>query len=632
MNQAFAVISANIRQELSRFEPFNRMDEGALNTLIAKLSVVFIPAGEDVLTPESGTPRFLWIVKQGKIQSRQAAGVSVMDYTTHTMQPGECFPLGSVIAQRPSTNAYTALEDSFCYRIPAEDFIALTEQCSPLQMFCLQYVASLLNQSRKQLQTQFSQRASESQAMTTPLGQLLENETNFSVLPTTPLRSALEAMHKQHLGNVVVVDEEQKVLGVLTRTDVIGRVLLAGVDLSRPITEVMSADPFTLPSSSSAYDAALIMANRGIHHILVVDANQKFKGVISERNLFALQRIGIGQIRSTIEASQSVSALQQASLDIRQLALNLLQQGIAAEQLTQFISALNDALTRRILELQLEKHDLAGVEWSWLAFGSEGRHEQTLSTDQDNGILFICPEDQEQEALRQRLLAFASAVNHDLAACGFPLCKGNIMASNPDLCLTLEEWRGKFATWIREPRPDALLNATIFFDFRVLVGKEALADNLRHYLLALTSACPAFLKMLAANALDVEPPLGTFRDFVVDSDGKLDLKIGGARLFVDGARILALRNGVEATSTQQRLRLGGSRAGIPPEDLSAMIDGFHFIQQLRLRNQNADIDVNNMGDNIIKPDDLNELDRRILKEAFKQAKKLQIKLKLDYQL
>ena len=172
--------------------------------------------------------------------------------------------------------------------------------------------------------------------------------------------------------------------------------------------------------------------------------------------------------------------------------------------------------------------------------------------------------------------------------------------------------------------------------YRVLYGDEKLAHKLRQWLLSLTGGNPAFLKSLATNALDVAPPLGKIRDFVVDDDpkypGTIDLKKFGARLFVDAARVLALRTGVDATATVQRLRQGGSRIGMPAEELAAMADGFHFIQLLRLRHQHLDTDHGAPGDNRVKPDDLNELDRRILKEAFRQARKIQLRLKLDYQI
>ncbi|MGL4407744.1 DUF294 nucleotidyltransferase-like domain-containing protein [Zoogloea sp.] len=616
---------------LRRHAPFDRMEPAALRFLGERLSVGFYPAEAEVLMTEDGTPKYFYIVYRGKIQARQDKGVSVTEYATLTLGPGECFPIGALSAGRPSTNGYVAVEDSYCLQLPAADFIKLLELSPSFQLFCTRYIASLLNQSREQLQVQFSQRAAEQQTMTTSLLNLVKKLPIY-VAPDLATRSALETMVNAGVGCLVVAGADEKPLGVLTQSDLLKRIVLPGFDLTRPIREVMTTAPHTLSTTACAYDAALEMATHGVRHILVVDSEGRLRGVISERDLFALQRIGLRQIRSGIESANDVDALARASRDIRQLALNLLAQGIGAEQLTQFISALNDGLTRRILDLNRERLGLQDLEFSWLAFGSEGRHEQTLSTDQDNGIVFEAPAGADREALKQRLLDFAKAVNDDLAACGFPLCEGNIMASNPALCLTIDEWREKFGNWIREPHPEALLNATIFFDFRVLYGDEQLPQQLRHWLLTLTGGNPAFLKALATNALDVSPPLGKIRDFVVEGDGTIDLKKFGARLFVDAARVLALRAGVEHTSTVQRLRQAGARVGMPAEELSAMADGFHFIQLLRLRHQHLDTDHGAPGDNRVKPEDLNELDRRILKEAFRQARKLQLRLKLDYQI
>ncbi len=177
---------------------------------------------------------------------------------------------------------------------------------------------------------------------------------------------------------------------MVTQSDLLPRVILAGFDLARPIGELMTANPHQLPASASAYDAALEMATHGVRHLLVVNSDSVLLGVVSERDLFSLQRISLRQIRAGIDNAADIAALQRASKDIRQLALNLIAQGIGAEQLTQFISALNDALTRRIIVLARERHDLVGIDFAWFAFGSEGRHEQTLSTDQDNGIIFRC--------------------------------------------------------------------------------------------------------------------------------------------------------------------------------------------------------------------------------------------------
>ena len=210
------------------------------------------------------------------------------------------------------------------------------------------------------------------------------------------------------------------------------------------------------------------------------------------------------------------------------------------------------------------------------------------------------------------------------------------MARNPELCLSLQEWEEKFGSWIRTPEPKALLNATIFFDFRPIYGKFGLADHMRHSLLRQTAANPLFLRMLADNALSVSPPLGKIRDFVTDLDpehpGAIDLKKYGARLFIDGARIFALAHGISATNTVQRIKLTAQVMNVSQEDMSASIDAFNFIQLMRLRHQHFEESHGRKADNLVQPDTMNEVERRILKEAFRQARKVQQRLKLDYQI
>jgi hypothetical protein len=190
--------------------------------------------------------------------------------------------------------------------------------------------------------------------------------------------------------------------------------------------------------------------------------------------------------------------------------------------------------------------------------------------------------------VRRNLLPFADSVNRKLDACGFPLCKGGIMAGNPEWCLSLEEWRGKFARWIQTPEPKALLNASIFFDFRPLYGDEELSHSLREWLLDASGKATLFLRLMTENALQCQPPLGMIRDFTYDNNKDfphtIDLKMHGSRPFVDAARIFALANDVAVTSTAQRLR-GAAEATNLGADVEAMIDGFYFIQLLRLRHQ-----------------------------------------------
>ncbi len=207
------------------------------------------------------------------------------------------------------------------------------------------------------------------------------------------------------------------------------------------------------------------------------------------------------------------------------------------------------------------------------------------------------------------------------------------MASNPELCLSTEEWKAKFLAWIRAPTPQALLNANIVFDFRTLYGDTTLCDALREWLFAYTQANPMFLRLMVQNALAAEPPLGLIRTFIVDDEaeakGTLDLKARGTRIFVDCARVFALAHGIPETGTAARIRLAGARLHVAQKHVDATVEAFHFLQFLRLRQQDA---TARGGPNRIDPYALHDVDQRMLKEAFRQAKQLQERLRLTYRL
>ena len=127
---------------LRNFSPFNRMEGEALAFLAERAVLAFHPRGADVLTPEMGVPRHFYIVQRGKVQARQTGSTAVTEYASLTLGPGECFPIGAISARRPSTNAYVAVEDSFCFQISADDFLHLMQMSPVFHLFCTQYIAS----------------------------------------------------------------------------------------------------------------------------------------------------------------------------------------------------------------------------------------------------------------------------------------------------------------------------------------------------------------------------------------------------------------------------------------------------------------------------------------------------------
>ena len=306
--------------------------------------------------------------------------------------------------------------------------------------------------------------------------------------------------------------------------------------------------------------------------------------------------------------------------------------GAGGPLVSRLVSCLNDRLTVAIVNLAARRHRLPPVAWCWLALGSEGRQEQTFVTDQDNGLIFNATDSQEAAALRALFLPFAEDVNRQLAACGFALCSGQIMAGNPAWCLSLDEWRDQFIEWVRRPEPAALLNASIFFDFRPLCGALDMGETLRRLLLALTADTPSFLHLMALNAVQAEAPLNFRSELVLDADGQLDLKKFGSRIFVDAARIFALAAGVPAVNSSERLHLAGAAAGLPADEIAAVDCAFSHILRLRLQQQMADAAAGKAAGYSLKPAELNEVDRAILRESLKQARRLQLRLKLNYAL
>jgi CBS domain-containing protein len=619
----------------SAYAPFDRMDAAHLQWMLEHMQLAYYAKGEVIISPEQGIAERFLVIKQGMVHGEQDVAHATEEDTWMELAEGECFPLGALLASRPVASVYRAGKDTFCYELPAADFHTLLGQSAPFRDFCTRRIANLLEHSKQIIQAQYAQSSSEQQSLASPLSAILRRAP-ITCTPHTSVREVLEQMHASRIGSMVAVDEAGRPLGILTLPDVLARIALPQIDMAQPIINIMTTQLTFLPPQALACEAALAMAKQEIRHVLVVE-NGRLVGLVSEKDLFALQRVGLRQIGSAIRNAQNLEELQLAAADIRSMAHNMMAQGVAAEQLTQFISTFNDLLTVRVIEMECKFPGATplAVRLCWMALGSEGRFEQTLSTDQDNALVFTVPEGMTAEQVRVQLLPVAKRINDTLALCGFPLCKGRVMASNPQWCLSLAEWKHTFSDWITNGTPEALLFASIFFDFRPLYGAHALADELRQWLTGAASNNTRFLHQMAENAMRIHPPLGVVRDFVVGREHTLDLKLNGITPFVDAARIFGLAAGVTHTSTLQRLRASAATFNIHPAEAEAWIDAFLFIQVLRMRHHDA-ARVQGSGDAVpdsrINPKQLHELDRRILKEAFRQARKLQARLALEYHL
>ncbi len=615
---------------LRGFEPFAQLELDLLLGLARKLELAYFSKGEVLIEPASGKPSHAFIVKQGVVEGERMDLRNSQDGGVLHMTPGEIFPVGALTAQRPVSTIYRAKTDVFAWLLPEAEFNRLMQLSAPFLDFCKRRMGALLDLSMQQQQARYASAAAPLQMMATPLSAVARG-VPVRITSNTSIRQAFEAMQAHKLGSVLIVDAHQpdsKIpIGIFTRDDVIGRVSLPGVSLDAPIAQVMSSPVKTLSGDRSVAEAVLLMAEARIRHVPVVDSEGELTGIVTERDLFALQRQSLGQISGAIDKATTIEALQLAAGDLRAWSKSLVAQGIKPAWVTRLISRLNDRIADRILTLTAGQLRFPLDSVCWIALGSEGREEQTIATDQDNALILS------DTAQRPAAMAFAEQVNQALDQCGYPLCKGGIMASREAWCNTLAEWQERLAQWARSPQPEALLNASIFIDMRPLAGNHQLAHELRTKIAAQASN-KVFVKLMADNALRNHPPAawtgGVLEQWLGNETESIDIKVQGSGLFVDAARVLALAHGLAETGTRARLDALAQRGLVPADEAQAWGDAFEFIQGLRLQLQHEPMTVMKDNPNRLDPAQLSELDRRILKEAFRQARKLQQKLALDF--
>jgi CBS domain-containing protein len=611
-----------VATELKAHQPFARMDASDVAWLVGQGTVTYHAPGEVVLGPGDGVPQRLLIVRRGAVVGRRDGGAlsGPIEYG-----PGDIFPVAALMAGRAVTSTYRAEEDTFCLVVPAEAVHTLAARAPAWADWLQGRVMQMLELSRRAAQAHWSAQALADQSMESPLAGL-PGKPLLTCTPTTPLARALEQMQTARAGSIVVVGADDAPVGIFTRHDVLDRVALPQRDLSTPVESVMSHPLVALSPQQTLQDAALAMSRHGIRHVPVVQ-DGRLVNIVSERDLFALQRQSLKGLTLAIRRS-GLAEMPALARSIRALAKGLLGQGVQARPITEIVSHLNDVLTARVVHLVAAAQGVDLGRACWLAFGSEGRSEQTVATDQDNGLVFSSDA---PDADRPRWLAFGRAVNHALADAGYPLCKGGVMAGEPACCLSSQEWLSRFGHWIEHGAPEDLLAASIYFDLRPLAGELSLAEPLLEVVRTQPARVPRFLKQLADNLLRRPVPLnwrGRVDTHSRDGRDWVDLKMQGTALFVDAARLYALAHGIPAQGTRARLEAAGPRLKAAGRESAAWVAGFEFLQMLRLQAQLARPDAEHPND--VEVASLNDIDRRMLTEALRMARALQQRIALDW--
>jgi CBS domain-containing protein len=629
-----AIAASQIVYFLSRIIPFSFLDEVEVKKIAPLVTAVHHPKDTTVFVQGESRVDGLYIVQRG------AAERYFEDNQRKTLHSilgeGEMFGgISMLVNDMLAVRTLRTLEDTTFYKLPYQAFFDL---CRRSEAFSEYFTDTF---GKRMLDRTYAAVIAKSASSRTDSVSLVNQEVKevcsrdlLICNADASIRQAAGLMSRRRCSSIFVRGPGGEIIGILTDNDLRKKVIAEGLPVEKPVAEVMSAPVLSIPDHALVFEALMTMMQRGVKHIGVTDAHQHIVGVVTNQDVLGLQRQSPLFLIRDIAAAGEVEKIAKVQQRLPQLVQGLIRAGTPAKQLNQFITTVSDAILRKVLDLALKDMEPPPVGFVFMILGSEGRHEQTLKTDQDNSIVYDDPSEGAAAAVHEYFLKLGEKVCTHLDACGYRFCKADVMARNPKLCQPLSVWKRRFSDWIHTAEAEDLLYSSIFFDFRGGYGQQALIEQLRSYLMKSLVGWSGFFRHLTQNALLYKPPLGFFRNFVVESKGehrnKFDIKRAMLPI-VDYARIYALKHGVAETNTLDRLQQLMQREVLPAKDYSEIEQGYSFMMQLRFARQvHAILEEDAPPDNYVNPKELSGLEQRLLKEIFIRIGNLQTRMSFDF--
>jgi len=623
--------------------PFDTLGASELTHLISQLEMAYFPGGRRIKSKGDRAFQHLYIIQKG------LAEISLIDdegedLLVDVRGEGDYFGATSLLQDKPAMFDISAGQDLICLMLPAENVRQLVKSYPVFERYFSFSLARTIKAVRQtaEFQCPFPIGQSAISLETFLTGKRVTDLMNKNVLTCAPyisVQSAARMMAQSRVSSIVITGNGLYPLGIMTDNDLRTRVLAAGLSPEVAVAGVMSQPVQIVSPETDAFEALLTMSRHGVSLLVVVESDHMV-GIISEHDLQMEAGSSPLQVIDEIRRTTSLDTLMGLRYKIDSVLEMMLRQGGPVKQLVALVTELNDRLTIRILELVEGEMEHEGfgkppVPYGWLAFGSEGRKEQTLHTDQDNALFFALKPDGDAAECKKWFLQFAQRVVAYLVRSGIPECPGGIMASNPQWNLPEDRWLDTFLGWIKDPSPEPLLMASIFFDFRPIYAGTNFPYLLEDQLLKAIRKSGLFMRFLAKNALINRPPLGLLKRFVVEKSGehknKFDLKQRGLTPVVDAARVLSLSLGIKTQNTHERLA-EINRLGIIDNNFHADLqEAYEFLIYLQISRHLDALAQGQAPDNFLDPASLNGLQRKMLKESFAVVRHLQETIEFRFQ-
>lgn len=629
-------IASRIADFLRGYPPFKLLKEEQLLEIAGEVKVIYFEKGEKIFKKGEKGHEFFYVVNKGAVALFKEE--NQLFETVDECDEGDILGLRPLFAQENYQLTAGTEEESILYAIPIATFKPVAENNPSVANFLIQSFAS---NTRNPYSIVRDETLSEELDISSRSSHLFElqpapvRKRLVEVSPETSIREAAGLMSRKKVGSVIVTSNKLPI-GIVTDEDFRKKIAAGSFSVENPISSIMSSPVICYPASLTIAQAQLTMMKHRINHICVTrdgTPNTEVTGILSEHDIRVSEGNNPSVLIKAIKRAGSTKELKKIRHKIVLLLKGYIDQNIPLTHISRIIFELNDATIKRVVERCIEKMATPPpVKFAWLSLGSQGRKEQLLYTDQDNAIVFADVPEESLENTREYFLQLATKVNKRLNIIGYEFCPADVMAKNPDWCLSLREWKEKFTVWINEPGADEILLCSIFFDYDISYGDVELSNSLSDHIFELTENNRRFLTILGSSAIRNPSPLGFFRNFLVEQDGEkkdhFDLKKRGILPVTDAGRLLAVEYQIKnLNNTAERFE---KLAELESRNKELFLACSYASKSLLKFRTKAGL-LNRDSGRYIKLETLSKEEKIKLKRSFKTIKEVQDLIKVRYE-
>lgn len=618
-------ISQRVADFLKNFPPFSFLKQRDLELISEQITIIYKEKDSVVFAENEETHNSFYVVHKGAVALRGNHENEILDMCDE----GDIFGLRPLIANENYKMEARTYEESILYAIPISVFKPYALENKAVGNFLIESFASnTLNPFSKSHRGKlYGEESLEADTKLLDLQEVKYSKKIVSCIATTTAKEAAEIMRHKNVGAILVV-EETFPIGIITDKDLRNKIVTGEFQITTPVSEIMTSPVITYPTKMTVTQAQIAMMKSDISHLcLTIDgtSNSKAVGMLSKHDVMVSIGNNPAVLLREIKRAKKFKKIKQIRASIIHLLQGYLDQNIPMTLITKIISELNDACTKQVIAIVLKKTETSPpVKFSWLALGSQGRSEQLLLTDQDNALIYEDVPEELAAETKKYFLELSARINKGLFEIGYDYCPAEMMASNPNWCMSLSDYKTKIHHWITNTGKNEVLLSFIFFDYSLSFGDTELVNNLSDFIFEDVKANPTFYIHLVSGALQSQSPTGFFREFLLEQDGAhkdfFNIKNRALMPLADAARVLILSHSVKSISnTAERFE---KLAELEPNN-SELYTACAYSYKALLKFRTKQGLLHNDSGQYIALNTLSKAEKIKLKSTFKTIKELQ---------